>query len=493
MTAAALLLARRALGTRPRRTFVLLLGYGLGVGVMVALLAVGDALLLQAQDRDLVAGGDLVLLPEGVDPELLKVGGVTAMYLAIPNARYLARQVLLGPRYADDVAAVSPEVTDRLVYVRPVEPAEGNGPPEGLPARASAALPEAARAARSALAVPGPAWRDTAADRAWLRPDPATLLATIDRFHRPTPGPAGRTWAEWWYFNLIDRSGTYGYLAFVAARDGRVQVGLSLRLPDGRHVRWEEVHTDTVLPVAPAGRADALAFRAGPHRIDLQDGIYRIRLRRAEASLDLTVRPVPGLVFPPVEWSGTGGFRSGYVVPALRAAAHGALRLGARTVPLAGVAYHDHNWGVWEAVTWEWGTASTATFALLAGQLHHPAVRGQEMFLALYAGGPRPGLLATLRATPPVFGAWRMVRTVDGRPVRVPGRMTYRAANDAGDRLAVTVAVRDVVATPAAPEGAPARLVFLQVRGVYTVEGRVRGQVVRFQAEGFAETFRPLR
>ncbi|MDR5709567.1 MAG: hypothetical protein QN140_07060, partial [Armatimonadota bacterium] len=85
--ATAFLIASRTLWSRPRRTAVLLLGYGLGVGVMVALLAVGDALLLQAREEDVVAGGDLVLLPEGVDPEVLKMGGVTGMYLEIPNAR----------------------------------------------------------------------------------------------------------------------------------------------------------------------------------------------------------------------------------------------------------------------------------------------------------------------------------------------------------------------------------------------------------------------
>ncbi len=171
---AAVLLAWRTLQARPRRTAVLLLGYGLGVAVMIALLAVGDALLLQARDRDVVAGGDLILLPAGIDPEVLKTGAVTAMFLAIPNARFLVRQILLGPRYADGVAAASPEVTDKLVYVRVHGRVHA--------ARASAALPSAARAARSALAIVDPLWQDRSDDRAWIGPSLQDELAGIDRF-----------------------------------------------------------------------------------------------------------------------------------------------------------------------------------------------------------------------------------------------------------------------------------------------------------------------
>ncbi|HTD48291.1 MAG TPA: hypothetical protein VK881_13580, partial [bacterium] len=71
------MLAWRSLADRPRRSLLLLVGYGIGVAVMIALLSVGDALLAQARDRDLVSGGDVVLLPEGVDPSVLKVNGVT--------------------------------------------------------------------------------------------------------------------------------------------------------------------------------------------------------------------------------------------------------------------------------------------------------------------------------------------------------------------------------------------------------------------------------
>ena len=88
------LLAWRTLTDRPRRTGFFLVGFGISVGVMITLLSVGEAVLQQARDKDLVGGGDLVLLPEGVDVEVMKVGGATGMFYAIDNARFVYRQVM---------------------------------------------------------------------------------------------------------------------------------------------------------------------------------------------------------------------------------------------------------------------------------------------------------------------------------------------------------------------------------------------------------------
>ena len=62
---------------RPGRALFLLGGYSLGVAVMVVLLAVGEAMLEQAKDRALVGGGDVVLVPAGISPEMLRAGGAT--------------------------------------------------------------------------------------------------------------------------------------------------------------------------------------------------------------------------------------------------------------------------------------------------------------------------------------------------------------------------------------------------------------------------------
>lgn len=468
----AALLAWRTFGTRPRRTAVLLLGFGVGVAVMIALLAVGDALLVQAQDRSVVSGGDLVILPAGIDPEVLKVSAVTGMFLSLPNARFLVRQVVMGPRFGQSVEAASPEITGKLVYVR-----TRNGI---FAARASAAIPSAAARSRSALAIDDPKWSDTQADRDWIAPSGARVLEEIDRFHKPVSGPEGRTWAEWWYFNFATPDGHFGYVSFIADRQRRVLVSVALTRPGGRTTRWQETHANGTLPLM------GTTYRAGPHMIELRGGVYHVRLARPGYVADLQFRPVPHLYFPPVEWQ-AGAFRSGYVVPGLRTSVTGEVRLGADTIRVDGTGYHDHNWGVWQAVTWEWGTASTPEFALLAGLVRHRSLAAQEMLVTLHGqDGGRSGLLAILRGSAPVSSEWRDGPKIRGVPLRVPGRLQYAAANDAGDRLTVEITPTDIAATPVEKH------VFLQMRGGYKVRGQIGGRSVAFTTQGFAETFLPL-
>jgi hypothetical protein len=68
-------LAFRHLLVRRRRSLFLLLGYGLGVGVMIVLLSVGEAMLEQSRDLALV-GGEVTVLPGRIDVEAMRTGGV---------------------------------------------------------------------------------------------------------------------------------------------------------------------------------------------------------------------------------------------------------------------------------------------------------------------------------------------------------------------------------------------------------------------------------
>lgn len=465
-------LVLRMMQTRPRRTALLFLGYGLGVAVMIALLAVGDALLLQAQDKDVVSGGDVVVLPEGINPEVLKVGGIGALFLSIPNARYFVRQVLLGPRFRDVIVGASPEVSDKLIYVR-----------KGTvihTAVAQADLPELARQTRSAMAIASPAWGNTREDRAWIAPSLQQRLLEEDQFHAPVAGIAGKSWAEWWYFNFTAADGVYGYISFSADRDRQARIQVSVRLPNGRLVRWVEEH-----PVATIPRQDP-SFRAGAQSAVLAEGSYQLHLVHGDFRADLRVTPLPGLDFPPIERR-VEGFQSGYVVPALRATVTGQLQIGNAQVRIEGAGYHDHNWGLWQDVTWEWGTASTPELAILAGVIYHPRLGRQDMFVSIIAADPqRPGVLAILHASPPILSDWRDHR-VAGRVLRVPGRLHYRPTNDAGDQLSVEFLVDDVIATPAE------RVAFLQLHGRYRVSGQVGGRDILAEMPGFAETFVPLQ
>ena len=93
-------LALRNVTTRPWRTALLLAGYGIGVGVMIVLLSIGEALMAQARDERLVGGGEVTVLPEGLDVEVMKTGGVGGLFFSIDHARFVQLQLLASPRLA---------------------------------------------------------------------------------------------------------------------------------------------------------------------------------------------------------------------------------------------------------------------------------------------------------------------------------------------------------------------------------------------------------
>ncbi|HEV8233698.1 MAG TPA: hypothetical protein VGP84_03835, partial [Gemmatimonadaceae bacterium] len=87
------LMALRNFMLRPWRSLFLLLGYSLGVAVMIVLLSIGEALLTQARQERLVGGGQITVLPEGIDVEVLKTGGLGGMFFSIDHARFIYRQL----------------------------------------------------------------------------------------------------------------------------------------------------------------------------------------------------------------------------------------------------------------------------------------------------------------------------------------------------------------------------------------------------------------
>lgn len=518
------LLARRTLTDRPRRTAFLLFGFGIAVAVMIVLLSIGEAVLLQARDKDLVGGGDLVLLPEGVDVEVMKVGGATGMFFAIQNARFYYRQVLSGPRYATmlqhvpapvwpgeeaapPLAAVSPTVNGKVVYVRPA------GRPDA-PRRvlATGVIPSLERAVRGPDATPAGApiaWEDSHADRMWLDPPVDSLYNEMDRFHLPARTlPDLDRWAEWLYFNFTDeRSGTYGFLSFIAAGDiaagrGRALPLLQLVPPDGAPRRFQG---DMPLALDDIS-LERVALQFGTAtQVDFHDGAYHLALDWSSPAGPvrgaLTVRPVRDLYFPPFPIHSTERFVSGYTVPAVRATmsgwiAAGGMRLELRDAP----AYHDHNWGTWRNVHWDWGTAAAGEHALFYGRVEHPELRpGRDgagvfaMLLRARRPGERGGVLGLFRPEG-IDYTWAQPPALPGDPERVPAAFAFVAAGERGaqpDSLAVKMRVQHVLATAPRPGEEP--LVFLQARGTFDIRARIAGVPIRFTAPGSAEVFVPSR
>ncbi|HYU53755.1 MAG TPA: hypothetical protein VEK37_12470, partial [Gemmatimonadaceae bacterium] len=113
-------LAFRNIVYRPWRSLLLFVGYGIGVAVMIVLLSIGEAMLSQARNEKLVGGGAITVLPEGLDIEVMKTGGIGGLFFSIDHASFLYRQVLASPRYrgAGEIEAVAPEIEGRLLYAR---------------------------------------------------------------------------------------------------------------------------------------------------------------------------------------------------------------------------------------------------------------------------------------------------------------------------------------------------------------------------------------
>jgi len=487
VTRVAWLLAWRSLVDRPARAALLLLGYGVGVAVMISLLSVGEALLAEARDPNLAAGGDLVLLPRGVDPAVLKVNGVTGLYFSIPHAAFVVREVLSGPRFAPAIAAAAPEIQGRQVYVR----VRG----QTMLALAAAGVPSLDQAVGVPQAVPGA--RDSASDQVWLDPASDALYNGIDRFHTPSPSDRA-AWAEWDYVNFFDpRTRAYGYLTLEAGGEGHGAVLLRIRRA-GAPVQ------DVVIPatVSPGDLSTAAAAqRVGPARIWIESGTYRITVRDPRLTADLTLVPAPGLYLPPVEGE-DAALRSGYVVPAVRGTMTGEIHAGGTVLHLRGVpAYHDHNWGTWRGVTWDWGEASSPAGALLYGVIHAPgsaqgaaAVRPAVLFLWAPRASGAGGFVGAFEIRRLAYDGWRAGPLVRGRRVPVPAEITIEAGAGS-DRVQVRTRVWDALGSQVGGGGSGARTTegaFLQLRGVTDVSGVVDGRPFRWEGEGASETFVPV-
>ena len=502
------LLALRNLAYRPWRSALLLGGYALGVGVMIVLLAIGEALLTQARDERLVGGGTITVLPEGLDVEVMKTGGVGGLFFSIDRARFIYRQLLAAPRLGDLVRAAAPQVDGKLLYLRTADGAE-----RGV--RATGEIPSRTRLVGAALPLAAGAWDDDDGDRRWIAPTPRELYSEMDHFHRPSAALANReSWGEWHYFNVIgaerERWAFISYIVGgdVAGGEWGGQFLVSVRDQGGRTRRF--------LASVPAGEVafstsdpDLVIGEASVRLLD--DGRYAITGRAreeggsAELSLDLTVTPAPRAYFPGAELagcaaeSGSCAFASGYVVPALRASASGTLCIaGACERHEASQAYHDHNWGIWRGVTWEWGAGRAGEYGFLYGRVQPPEDAGVAATSLFVYVVDSLGFLAVFR---PRAIAYEDARTivVDGRPVRVPARALFGDARG-NDTLRVELVIEDAIATdtrrPLAERGdlsVARRLTtpyFIQMKGTAHLSGRVQGKVLAGTGTGFFETYR---
>jgi hypothetical protein len=487
-------LAFRHLWVRKLRSLFLLLGFAIGVGVMIVLLSVGEAMVDQSRDVSLVGGGELTVLPQGIDVEAMRTGGLSGMFFAIDRARFLTRQVIGGARQAAFVRSVAPAIEGKLLYL-----CKAAAPCRQKAVRAGGEIPSRAAALGAGLDVREGAWRDAPGDSAYVAPTRQQLYDELDRFHRP-PRPDS-SWGEWHYFNLTTGPDEWWYVTFLvggevgpvsdaSARRWGGRILVTHRRPDGRYDRY------TADAPAPAVRLDTTRadLTIGPSTVRQRDGIYQLRAGARGAPgrlrLALEVRPVPDRYFPPVELR-DDDFLSGYVVPALAAVASGQLCVNDRCIQVADApAYHDHNWGVWRDVTWEWGAATGSVMSLLYGGVYGPERQhtaastaiSSPFFLTLVDSlGVRQVLRfgdIAYEGTQPAAGA---------AGATAPRRFRLLAARGA-DSVALSVDVSHALATEMS--AVSFHRVFLQMRGRFSLTGRVAGTMVSDTGWGFFETYR---
>lgn len=482
-----LVLAFRHLLVRKGRSLVLLLGFALGVAVMIVLLSVGEAMLAQSRDVALVGGGEVTVLPEGIDIEAMRTGGVTGMFFGIDRARYLTRQLLGGPRQRPLVASVAPAIENKLLYLRAHS--------RIVVTRAGGEIPSRARRVGAALSLVAGRWDDTPADSAWIAPTAQQLYDELDHFH--VPPVADSTWAEWHYFNVVTGPREWWYVTLLiggAVPAGRWggQLLVTHRRPDGRYERFAES-----VPAAQI-RFDTTAadLTLGSNVVRQRLGIYHVSARiPGRLELDFALRPAPNRYFPAAELRAEP-FISGYVVPALSGSVDGRFCAGGRCQAVTGAGgYHDHNWGVWHAVTWEWGVAHGAFYDLLYGGVRtaDSAAGGSPFFLMV---ADSLGIRQVLRFRDVQYAGARATASPSPSPsptptptsgVVAPSAFMLAAARE-GDTLRLSVTVRDALSSATA--AADFRRYFIQMRGGFTLTGRLGGSAVADSGAGFFETWR---
>jgi hypothetical protein len=456
-------LALRSLATRPIRTAVLACGFGFGIAVMAALLGVGDVILEQAHSPALEGGGDVV---------------IRGRFGAVDNARFLMASVLGSPDIARQTITASPSKRATLYLMK-----DGRATAVSV----TGGVPSLERSVGDREVASASTWIDVPGDRAWSKPDSVSVLKAMDRFHPiPNTPEFASSWAEWLYFNGRTADGRLRfYLTFMVgpatSTPGRRAAGVRLQLDrDGKTTTYaaaEEVEAAKILAAAPD------LDIAGSH-VRLEGSRYRIELSLPGASGTLVLDAAPGQSLPPATITGARGWVTGYTAPVLSGTVRGSLTIGREQIAVHDApGYHDHNWGFWKGVRWQWGQVAHEDLSFVYGRIFPPPDVADPDRV--------PGFLGVLGAKGPLGFSTAVSLEETGDERGLPQRVTVHARGQTIDlTLVFTVdrSVRTAMSMTAAAAGTPVD--FLQLGGAYRVTGRVGDRTIDFTARGAAETFR---
>ena len=454
-------LAVRSLTAHPVRSAVLAAGFGVGVSVMAILLGVADVVLTQARSSDLVGGGDVVIHLEPSVPARMVMSGT------LQSNQLRNRVRLAGPSHSTSLYLIK----DTGAALR----VDAHG---GIPSIAQAmGDPEVAR---------NRAWRDTPEDVAWTQATPEAVLRQIDRFHEVPDAPMWQdSWAEWLYFNGRARDARF-YLTFMVGPtepDGSRSAGVRLQFDRNGHV--ENFSAPGRLSQQDALRAPELTIGSNRVRLDGLRYVIDLDLRGEggrEARGRISIEASPGRLVPPIEIGGAHGWRTGYVVPVMSGQLAGTLDVAGEQISFdGGAGYHDHNWGFWRGVSWQWGQAQEGDLSLIYGRVFPPRDAADPERI--------PGFVGALGPDGPLGYATNVTIAEMNDPQGQPKTITVTARSRL---LEVTMRfdVASMVTTRMAQGMLANGLNFLQMRGQYTVNGHAGEREIDFTAAGSAETFR---
>ncbi|HEV2986097.1 MAG TPA: hypothetical protein VGX46_16985 [Vicinamibacterales bacterium] len=495
-------LALRSLSTRPLRSAVLAIGFGLGIAVMAELLGVGEVILEQAHAPALQGGGDLL---------------VTGAVGPVDSARFLLSSVLGSDRFRSRTSAVSPSKKATLYLT---------AHNQSVPIAVRGGVPSREKAVGDPEIAGQDKWTDEPADAAWTNPPPGDILRAMDRFH-PVPQSDQTSWAEWLYFNgktadgalrfyltflagapnasgtrpmfvrlQLNRGGLTANYSAAAAVDARELLqnapaldvgGNSVRLDGSRYRLTLALDAERASRQSPAApRQSPIAGRPSPIDgrrstvVSPQSNVLHRRSHDVEG--EIVLEAAPGRSLPPAAIHGARGWVSGYVVPVLSGAFHGTLHVNGEDVSVDGAAgYHDHNWGFWEDVRWQWGQVAGTDVSIVYGRVFPPAKVADASRI--------PGFLGVLGPDGPIAfstdvsiaemdeGGKPKTITVQARGSQVELTLQLDVAESTQTRMSLTRRAEDA-------------MTFLQLGGDYRVRGKAAGRDISFTARGSAETFR---
>jgi hypothetical protein len=454
-------LAVRSLTAHPVRSAVLAAGFGAGVAVMAILLGVAEVVLSQAQAPALVGGGDVVIHLEPAVP---------------------ARMVMSGTLQSDQlrgrIRAASPTHNASIYLVRADHSTVRVDAHGGIPSLEQTMGDPEVTGRRD--------WQNSSEDVSWTHTSPAAVLRQIDRFHPIPDAPEWQdSWAEWLYFNGRARDARF-YLTFMVGpkqKDGARSAGVRLQLDRGGHV--ENFTAPGRVTEEDALGAPELTIDGNRVTLDGLTYVVDLDLRGENgrtARGRIRIEASPGRLVPPIEIGGARGWRTGYVVPVMSGRLDGELDIAGERVSFDnGVGYHDHNWGFWKGVSWQWGQAQQGDLSLIFGRVRPPADAADPDRI--------PGFVGALGPDGPLGYATNV--TIDetndarGQPKTIAVAGQSRLLD-----VHLTFDVGSTVTTRTAQGPFAGALNFLQMRGQYTVTGHAGDRAINFSAPGSAETFR---